>query len=154
MTLVQQKWCLGECVLPLKAETLELLRLDGDKKQCMEEHAEFLMLPLTTTANIEWLVKYLGKTKRWWQIEGTHLPLITEIRLTTKQEHPNLGVFVQTIEVRANEILVYSNTAKLSLAFKKDQFQNLEWFLDELKKDLRHAADHPDEAPSKKDRKT
>ena len=60
------------------------------------------------------------------------------------------GSFVMSIEVRAKKLLVLSNPHQLSLAFEKAEFQTLEWFIEELKKDLRTAPEHPDEPPTKK----
>ena len=97
---------------------------------------------------MDWLVKCLGQTNRWWVTEGHCLPLMKEIRKSIPMGQ-RLGSFVLSIEVRGKKLLVLSNPHKMSLAFEKAEFQTLEWFIEELKKDLRTAPEHPDEPPTK-----
>ena len=136
MTLVQQKWCIGECALPLAVRNL------SNHDKALAEPSVFFILPLIATGNKDWLVKCLGQTNRWWVTEGHCLPLMKEVResipMTPKGQ--GLGAFVLTIAVRGKKLLVLSNPHKLSLAFEKAEFQTLEWFIEELKKDLRTAA--------------
>ena len=149
MALVLQKWCLGECALPLTVRNLDLVEFDGVSFQTLQDETDMFILPLTAAGNKEWLVKCLGKTNRWWLTEGHCLPLMKEIRkcIPGRKFLRGLGTCVLAIEVRGKKLLVLSSPHKLSLAFEKAEFQTLEWFIEELKKDLRTAAEHPAEEP-------
>ena len=147
MTLVQQKWCLGECALPLTVGNVDLVEFDGVNFQTLQAESDVFILSLTATGNKEWLVKCLGKTNRWWVTEGHCLPLMKEVRKSIPISRKGLGTCVLAIEVQGKKLLVLSNPHKLSLAFEKAEFQTLEWFIEELKKDLRTAAEHPAEEP-------
>ena len=132
MTLVQQQWCVGGLALPLERATMTLL--DG---QGGETETEVLLLSLKVSGEVRWLDKFLEKPVRWWQGHGRTQPLMQEFlqALSPQKGTPNT---VLPIKLRGKEILCRLARTSPTLAFLADKpdFEGLEWFLVELKKDL------------------
>ena len=66
----------GGLALSLERETLVLVNALGAEAPIPEQ--EFLLLSLKTTADLEWLNKFLGKPSRWWRTLGRSQPLMQE----------------------------------------------------------------------------
>ena len=118
MALVQQLWCVGGLALPLERETMDLLNSRGE--DIGNARQEFLLLPLKTTGDLEWLNKFLEKPSRWWKSHGRRQPLIQEFlqAITPRQYPPNT---VMPIVLRGKEILCRYMRASPTLAFFADK---------------------------------
>ena len=119
--------------MPLERETM-VLRLGEDEEDSSQE---FLLLSLKTSGDLEWLNKFLEKPSRWWKSHGRKQPLIEEFlqAITPRKYPPNT---VRPIVLRGKEILCRYLRSSPTLAFFEDKpdFESLEWFMRELKKDL------------------
>ena len=81
--------------------------------------------------------RFVGKPSRWWKSHGREQPLIQEfLEAITPGKYPRDTVM--PIVLRGKEILCRYMRASPTLAFFADKpdFESLEWFLRELKKDL------------------
>ena len=143
MPLLEKKWCLGNVVLPLEQHTCDLVDLKkgvvGDDEDC-----SFLFLPLKSTGQTEWLEGHLKQRCRWWKRSGRYQPLMQELieaipGSSKKQKYAGLtSRVVVPIEVRGKTILVLNNRNAPALAFHEgdEEFESLQWFLQEMTKDL------------------
>ena len=143
MPLLEKKWCLGNVVLPLEQHACDLVDLKngvvGDDENC-----SFLFLPLKSTGQTEWLEEHLKQRCRWWKRSGRYQPLMQELidalpGHSKKQKYAGLtSRVVVPIEVRGKTILVLNNRHAPALAFHEgdEEFESLQWFLQEMKKDL------------------
>ena len=143
MPLLEKKWCLGNVVLPLEQHTCDLVDLKngvvGDDENC-----SFLFLPLKSTGQTEWLEGHLKQRCRWWKRSGRYQPLMQELiealpGSSKKQKYAGLtSRVVVPIEVRGKTILVLNNRNAPALAFHEgdEEFESLQWFLQEMTKDL------------------
>ena len=76
MPLVQQKWSLGDHVLPLQRQVLDLVDASQHPPECREQDVGFLLLPLKTSEKAMWLTEYLGERSLWWRQVGHRQPLM------------------------------------------------------------------------------
>ena len=154
MSLVQKKWCLGNTILPLETRSLDLVDLDDLLPEDDAEDTPFLLLNLKTTGNPEWLEKHLQMPRGWWRKGGRAMPLMKEILeafpvVDKKRTLANTAKIVVPIKVRGKVFLVLNDRRTLTLAFHEEtsDFESLEWFLQEMAKDLGSAG--PSEVPAK-----
>ena len=142
MALIEQKWCLGTSALPLVHREMDHVDLTSGTPEEQGSQEEWLLLPLKTTGNAEWLEKFLGKPGRWWKHNGRRQPLMAEILGSMKaQGRPSCARtsnVVVRVTVRDKHIELLNNRSTPTLAFKANppSFENIVWFLEELKKDL------------------
>ena len=126
MALLEKKWCLGNVVLPLEQHTCDLVDLKngvvGDDENC-----PFLLLPLKSTGQTEWLDRHLKQRCRWWKRSGRYQPLMQELidalpGSSKKQKYAGLtSRVVVPIEVRGKTILVLNNRNAPALAFREGE---------------------------------
>ena len=142
MAVVEQKWCLGGNVLPLENKTLDVFDMTVEDKmqQCLAEHGPCMVLSLKSTGHVMWLEKYLGKPYRWWKAACRRVPLVKEILHELKGQRAKglcTSKMLLHIWVRGQKIGVLNHSGTLSLALqcKDPKFENLVWFLEEVKKD-------------------
>ena len=108
----------------------------------VDAQVDWLLLPLKTTGNAEWLDKFLGKPGRWWKHNGRSQPLMAEILASLKLEgriaRSLSANAVVRVTLRDKHIDLLNLRSSPTLAFKDTppNFENLVWFLDQLKKDL------------------
>ena len=79
MALIEEKWCLGTSALPLARREIDYVDLTSETPEELGSQEEWLLLPLKTTGNSEWLEKFLEKPGRWWKHHGRRQPLMAEI---------------------------------------------------------------------------
>ena len=140
MPVVLQKWALGEHVLPLERQVLDLVDASQSPPECREQDVGFLLLSLKTSEQALWLTEYLGQKTKWWRNVGHSVPLMQELVQSFPKRSKGLlsSDTVIPIIVRGKEILVLNRRSSPTLAFveSKGDFETLAWFLGELKKDL------------------
>ena len=140
MPVVQQKWALGDHVLPLERQVLDLVDPSQHPPECREQDLGFLLLSLKTIDKALWLTEYLGVRSSWWRQLGLRQPLMQEMARGFPKRVKGLlsAQMVIPIIVRGKEILVVNRRSPVTMAFveSKSDFESLTWFLGELKKDL------------------
>ena len=142
MALIEQKWCLGTSALPLFHREMDHVDLTSGTPEEQGSQEEWLLLPLKTTGNAEWLEKFLGKPGRWWKHNGRSQPLMAEILASLKLEgriaRSLSANAVVRVTLRDKHIDLLNLRSSPTLAFKANppNFENLVWLLDEMKKDL------------------
>ena len=148
MALIEQKWCLGTSALPLFHREMDHVDLTSGTPEELGSQEEWLLLPLKTTGNMEWLEKFLGKPGRWWKHHGRSQPLMAEIIASLKHKKSIERLVSASIVVRVflrdRPIDLLNLRSSPTLAFKDTppNFESLVWFLDELKKDLGSSSSH------------
>ena len=142
MARIEQKCCLGTSALPLFHREMDHVDLTSGSPEERGSLEEWLLLPLKTTGNAEWLEKFLGKPGRWWKHNGRRQPLMAEILVPLKLEGRIARCLsanaVVRVTLRDKHIDLLNLRSSPTLAFKANppNFENLVWFLDEMKKDL------------------
>ena len=128
--------------MPLTARTLDFWDDQNLMEESDSEDIPFLLLSLKVTGEAEWMERYLEKPSRWWRFKGRSQPLFQEILAAfpkkVKGDLAHNAKIVLPIEVRGKKILVLNDRRSPVFAFREGEpnFENLEWFLEELKKDI------------------
>ena len=166
---VSQKWCLEDIILPLERRSLDLCTSSGQQAQCQKEDCGFLLLNLGGRPAHQWLSRYFGQPKRWWLSLSGSSQLIQDILC----EYPGVGSnaprthgatrgviglsrsCVVSIVVRGKEILVLNDRRSVTLAFEEAtaEFENLQWFLNQLRLEINQDTKQDNKKDQKKDKK-
>ena len=143
---LEYRLCLGDHVVPLARQTLELKDLHelqgGD-----EDPQEFLILNLKASPpmpSMLWFTKALGLKSGWWLKHAGALPILSEIKEAIASKKPRSSRMprnhkaIVAIQIRDRVILAQNLTNSVVLAFKPGrELQDLSWFLQEVDKDLK-----------------
>ena len=166
---VTQKWCLEDIILPFERRSLDLCTWSGPRAQSLKEDCGFLLLNLGGRPAHQWLSRYFGQPKRWWLSLSGRSQLIQDILC----EYPGVGSSsprrhgatrgvvglsrncVVSIVVRGKEILVLNDRRSVTLAFEEAtaEFENLQWFLNQLRLEINQDTKQDNKKDQKKDKK-
>ena len=143
MSLVQKKWCLGNTVLPLETRTFDYVDFHHLLPESDGDECSFLLLSLKATGDCQWIDKYFERPRGWWRSSGRAMPLMQEIlKAFPSGGRQKVAAYtsktVVPIKVRGKAIVVLNDRRSLALAFDEQDpnWENLQWFLEEMKKDL------------------
>ena len=168
---VTQKWCLEDIILPFELRSLDLCSWSGSRAQSLKEDCGFLLLNLGGRSAHQWLSRYFRQPKRWWwSLSGTsqvikdilsQYPSSSSSSTVRRIAGASRGVagltrnVVVPIVVRGKEILVLNDRRSVTLAFEEAaaEFENLHWFLNELRLEIEQDKTEDNKEDTKQDKK-
>ena len=160
MSVVKMRLCLESSVIPLQKQTLAFV----DPYKLAEEADEVLavsLVRLSATGELSWLHQGLGLPRRWWLQNHFRVPLIQEILGLVKDKKPQQGCQVLMprkhknllpLQVRGKILWFENNSRCVSLALQQGrEVEHLQWFMNELQKDIRNLAVEPEASDGPED---
>ena len=144
---LEYRVCLGDFVVPLTKEELELKDLhellSGD-----EEPQDFLLLSLKVSnphPSMLWLTKALELPGPWWTKHAGSLAILEDLKKEILSKRPKSARMpkdakaIVALQVRDRVILAKNSLLPVVLAFRPGtELQELEWFLREVEKDAKN----------------
>lgn len=143
--VLERAICLNGKAVPVIARTMDLEDpknlIGGDVVQI-----EVVCVDLKATSNAYWIEQAFGLGARFWRGSSCRIPLLCEMRTCIEEGKTKKGAaarmpkcpqIIVPIQVREKVVLVQNNTSSLMIALQKGQeLETLQWFLEELEKDL------------------
>ena len=152
---VSWRLCVNDHAVPVESVSLPWMdpfELTSDLD--LDEEIAVNLVNLKATGKTTWIEKALNLPARGWLKNMQIVPLILEIQDRIRNRKPKAGSVARLprndkhllpFEIRG-KILWFQNTSRtVVLAVKDESLGDLEWFLQELHKDLQNLADEKDD---------
>ena len=152
--VVEMRLCLDDSAIPLEKKTLAFV----DPYSLAEELDELLLpvslVRLSATGDLNWLHQGLVLPRRWWLQNHFRVPLMQEILGLIKNKKAKQGnnalmprnhKNLLPLQVRGKILWFENNSRSVILALQQGrEVEHLQWFMNELHKDICNLAVDPD----------